>query len=78
MSAHQAVLFAKEVGFSAVLFEGDALQVIQALSASPPHLHSIWHLVPTHHHPLLPSRAFTFPTKKKKKKKKKNSHILAC
>jgi hypothetical protein len=45
-SAHQVVLFEKEAGFPVVIiFEGNALQVIQALSAAPPHLHSIRHFV---------------------------------
>jgi hypothetical protein len=52
MSAHHAVIFVKEVGFASVIFEGDALQVIQALSAAPPHLHSIGHFVENIHHDM--------------------------
>jgi hypothetical protein len=45
ISALLAVLFAKEMGFTDVFFEGDDLQVIQALSTTPPHLHWFGHFV---------------------------------
>jgi hypothetical protein len=41
--------------FLCCAFLGDALQVIQALSAAPPHLHSIGYFVESIHQELRPS-----------------------
>jgi hypothetical protein len=52
MSAHHTIIFVKEVGFPSVIFERDALQVIQALSTAPPFLHSFGHFVESIHHDM--------------------------
>jgi ribonuclease HI len=44
MAALKAVLFCKEVGFSQVIFEGDASQVILDINSPPPHFSKAGHL----------------------------------
>jgi hypothetical protein len=45
MAAANAVLFCKELGFSNVLFEGDALQVIKAIEVEDPCLRNYGHII---------------------------------
>jgi len=59
MSAHHVGApsspLCKRGWFLCCAFLGDALQVIQALSAAPPHLHSIGYFVESIHQELRPS-----------------------
>jgi ribonuclease HI len=45
MATTHAVIFSKEVGFFDVIFEGDALQVVQEIQSTSPHACNFGHFV---------------------------------
>jgi ribonuclease HI len=60
MAAIHAVLFRKDAGFLDVIFERDALQVVQEMNSKPPYASRIGHYVESFQHERVGLRYSTF------------------